>query len=354
MNVYVIENIRRLMKRQAIEAVLIYGKKNKQYFGALTGSGVYLLVSQHKIWQIMDGRYTAQANSTTEDSEIIVCSKGIYIEKIKEILEAEKIFSLAIDNQDFTVSDFLQLQDSELQLTVWKDELIRVRQIKNSNELEKIKKVCALSDKVFEALVPKIKVGMKESEVSAWIHFLGLSFGAEKMAFEPIVVSGVRGAFAHGRPSNKVIVDGELLTVDFGLELEGYQSDCTRTFAMGEISQEQEKIYHTVLEAQLSSIEAVSLRRKARDIDKAARSIIQEAGYGNDFSHGLGHGIGMGGDYPILSPNSQDILENGMVMTCEPGIYIENFGGARIEDVVALYDDNVEILTKYTKELIKI
>ena len=354
MNIHAIENIRCIMNSQDIDAVLIYGKKNKQYFGALTGGGVYLLVSQNKIWQIMDGRYTAQANSMTEDTEIIVCPKGTYIGKIKEILEEEKIFSLALDNQDFTISEFLQLQKSELQLTVWQEDLIRVRQIKNSDELEKIRKVCALSDKVFEALVPKIKVGMKENEVSAWIHFLGLSFGAEKMAFEPIVVSGIRGAFAHGRPSNKIIEEGELLTVDFGLELEGYQSDCTRTFAMGEISPEQEKIYRIVREAQLTSIEAIALGRKTKFVDKAARSIIQEAGYGRYFSHGLGHGIGMGGDFPILSPSSRDVLENGMVMTCEPGIYIENFGGVRIEDVVAVFAGKTEILTKYTKKLIRI
>nr|WP_258232204.1 M24 family metallopeptidase [Streptococcus sp. zg-70] len=234
------------------------------------------------------------------------------------------------------------------------DELERIRSVKTPEEFLKIQAACQLTDDIYSHILPQIRVGMTELELSGLIHYQALKSGASAMAFEPIIASGVRGAYPHGRPTNKRIERGELLTIDFGVILDHYQSDMTRTVAVGLLSRQQKEIYQTVLQAQTQAVSVVVAGLQGRAIDKVAREVIEEAGYGDYFVHGLGHGIGLGGDLPILSPTSSMILEEGMVMTCEPGIYIPEFGGVRIEDVVAVQEGVGKRLTLSNKELIEV
>ena len=174
---------------------------------------------------------------------------------------------------------------------------------------------------------------------------------AKKTSFETIVASGVRSAMPHGVASDKKIEAGDFVTIDFGCVLDGYCSDMTRTFVMSKADTRQKEIYETVLKAQLSAISAIELGKSCAEIDKAARDIIKDAGYGENFGHSLGHSVGIEiHESPNFSPKSTDMLENGNVITVEPGIYIDGFGGVRIEDVVVI-GEKTQNLTNFTKEL---
>lgn len=334
-----------------VDALLIHSKVNKKYIGALTGSGVKVLITKNHFYQLMDGRYINEANLNTNDFENIVFNQGEnYLELVKKICGNSKI---AIETNQIFIKEYLEMQKLGLNIYFLDDQLSRIRMCKDEHELFLIQKACDITDRVYAQLLEKIHVGMTEKEVAAWINFLSLKEGANSMSFETIVVSGIRGCLPHGRPSDKVLNKGELVTVDFGVVYNGYQSDMTRTFAIGKVSDELIKIYDTVYLAQTKGVEFIRANVTGSQVDKYVRDIIQQKGYGQYFTHGLGHGIGMGeNELPLLNKNSEMILLDGMVMSCEPGIYIENLGGVRIEDDVAIINGKGMALNKSPKELI--
>ena len=193
---------------------------------------------------------------------------------------------------------------------------------------------------------------MSEKELVGLLYNESFRAGADCMSFEPIIASGWRGSLPHGRPTNKIIESGELVTIDFGIVIDNYQSDMTRTVGMKNISQELREIYETVRKAQQAAVDLVAPDVEAYRVDSIARNIITNAGYGEYFTHGLGHGIGIGGDIPMMNSDNKNKLCSNMVLTCEPGIYIPNLGGVRIEDVVLVTQDGGEALTKSDKSLI--
>ena len=195
---------------------------------------------------------------------------------------------------------------------------------------------------------------MGENELGALIHYLALKKGASAMAFDPIVASGPRSALPHGRPTQRSFESGDFITIDFGIVLNDYQSDMTRTVALGEASQELKTIYQIVKAAQQAAADFIREGVTGQEVDAVARKIITEAGYGEYFSHGLGHGIGMGGDVPILNPKSQMVLKENMVMSVEPGIYLPGIGGVRIEDDVMIQNGVGVALNQTTKELVSV
>ncbi|GAX46612.1 aminopeptidase P family protein [Pseudolactococcus reticulitermitis] len=352
MNEIGIEKVRHLLAKRKLEAVLVHSNVNKKYFGALSGSGVYLLISQEAAWMILDGRYEGEAIETTSGFQINVVPKGSYIAGLVSILREKHITQLAVESSALTISEYDELKTQSLNINLWENELAEIRSIKLPCEIEKIKAACALTDEVFTEILPKIHVGMKEYELSALITYLCLNKGASSMAFDSIITSGNRTAYPHGRPTSKTMQSGEFVMIDFGVTLDDYQSDMTRTIVLGSATAEMKTIYETVLAAQLAGIEHVKVGKTGQEVDAAARRIIEQAGYGEYFSHGLGHGIGRGGDLPILNPTGKMMLENYMVMSCEPGIYVPNLGGVRIEDDVALIDNVGTPLNKSSKKLL--
>lgn len=347
-----LDQVRELLHADAAEGVLIKTKHNKQYLGGLGGSGVYLLITPTQSFQILDGRYIQEANQLTTQYENIVVPQGSYLPRIIELLKELQIKNLAIESAGFSIQDYLFLTEQGLTIQLWTDELTTIRGIKTEAEIEKIRAACALTDEVFAEILPAIKVGMQENELGALIQYLSLKKGATGMAFDLIIASGPRSAMPHGRPTTRKFEQGDLITIDFGVVLDGYQSDMTRTVALGEPSAELRKVYDIVLAAQLAGIDAIKAGATALDVDQAARSIIEAADYGPYFSHGLGHGIGMGGDMPILNARSTTVLADHMVMSCEPGIYIADVGGVRIEDDVVIIDGIGVPLNQTTKELL--
>ena len=230
--------------------------------------------------------------------------------------------------------------------------------IKQHHEIEKMQRAQRIAERAFDYILPHIKVGAREIDIAAKIYGFFEKESVLPLSFDTIVVSGVRGCLPHGEPTEKAFEFGELITLDFGCTFEGYCSDMTRTVALGEVSAEQRYVYDTVLAAQNAAIEYIKAGVSCFDADKAARDIISEAkafrsnGYGEFFVHSTGHGIGTKvHEEPRLSAKSEDILLTNMVVTVEPGIYIPDWGGARIEDMVWVRDDGVVNLTSTPKEL---
>jgi Xaa-Pro aminopeptidase len=230
-----------------------------------------------------------------------------------------------------------------------------LRAVKDENEVEIMRRASSLSDEVFEALSKERFSGRTERELVWWIDRTFREGGAEGGAFTTIVAAGETGTSPHADPGDRVIESGVLVTVDAGCVVDGYCSDCTRTFAVGEIPQRLQEIYAICLEAQLAGLAAVAPDVNGRDADSVARSVIDEVGLGEAFGHGLGHGVGLQiHEAPTLRPESTDVLEAGNVVSVEPGIYLPGEGGVRIEDLVLVTENGRERLTQFTKELLTV
>jgi len=232
----------------------------------------------------------------------------------------------------------------------------QARLYKTQTELDKMREAAKLGDEAFSHILTFIKVGMKEVEVALELERYMRTQGAESVSFEIIVASGPRSAMPHGLASQKEIQSGELVTLDFGCVIDGYHSDMTRTFGMGKVSDEHRKIYDTVLAAEEAALAAVAPQKLGKDVDAIARSMIADAGYGEYFPHGLGHGVGLEiHEAPNLSPRQEEVvLEPNMVVTVEPGIYIPGDAGVRIEDLTVVTETGVERLCFSDKSFIEL
>ena len=348
-----LEKIRSLIIEKNLDALLIKGKTNKRYIGALTGSGVYVLITKKEAYQILDGRYIEEADKKTIGFIKKIAPQGLYIPSIIEIIRDLNIKNIGIENQAMTIKEYISLKEAGLDITLLTNELGKIRAVKTKEEIDIMKKACELTDEIFAKVISQIKEGMTELEVAALLQYYSMKKGASGMAFETIVASGERGVMPHGRPTTKKLKRNEAITIDFGIVYEGYQSDMTRTISIGTPPKIIQDIYEAVLKAQKLAIDGIKSGARARDIDKIARDSIVNSGFGEYFTHGLGHGMGMGdGEVPTLNNRSEDILEEGMVMSCEPGIYIPNVGGVRIEDDIVIENGVGVSLNKTSKEWI--
>ena len=229
----------------------------------------------------------------------------------------------------------------------------QLRSVKTSDEIESIKKAQAIAEEAFNHILTFIKPGVTEKQIALELDFYMLSHGAEALSFETIAVTGEKTSMPHGVPDDVIVKEGDLVTMDFGAVYKGYHSDMTRTVAVGKASDEQKKIYDVVLSAQKNALSVLKKGLPCAEADKAARSIIEEAGYGEYFGHGTGHGVGVEiHEGPNLSPRSTQKLQAGNVVTVEPGIYIPEKFGVRIEDMALITEKGYENLTSSPKELI--
>ncbi|REC33010.1 peptidase M24 family protein [Enterococcus pseudoavium] len=348
-----IEKLQQLLRESGKDAIVIKNRENKKYFGSLGGSGIYLVVTPSSQVQFFDGRYRQEIKELTTGFENFEVPQGSYLPKIIDWLKKQQMKQLAIEPTGLSIQEY-QVLSEEFMIEIWSHQIQQLRAVKSAQEIQLIQKACQVTDEIFAELLPEIKIGMQENELGALIHYLSLKKGATAMAFDPIVASGPRSALPHGRPTQRAFKAGDLITIDFGIVLDDYQSDMTRTIALGEIQQELQHIYQVVKEAQQAAADFVRVGVTGQEVDAVARKIITEAGYGEYFSHGLGHGIGMGGDVPILNPKSQMVLQEKMVMSIEPGIYLPEIGGVRIEDDVMIQDGVGVALNKTTKELLNV
>ncbi len=329
------------------EGVIISGFANIFYYSGFTSEDATLVITKNRQILLTDSRYIVQARLQAKDFEVFDVATDT-----AKIIKDLPIDTLGFEENIVTISEFARLQKYEKKLVPMSQKLSYPRRFKSKDEILKISKAEELSCSALENVIKKMHTGMTEKEVAIELEYYMRKNGAEKTSFETIVASGVRSSMPHGVATEKLLEDGDFVTIDFGCVLDGYCSDMTRTFVMTKCSPVQKKVYDTVLKAQEEALSKIEIGKKCADIDKIARNIIEEAGYGENFGHSLGHSVGIEiHESPNFSPKSEDFIEKGNVITVEPGIYIENFGGVRIEDIVAI-DDKVKNLTPFTKELI--
>ena len=346
--------LRVLMTTYRLQSMLVTELAYVRYLTGFSGSNGLCLITPTKQFFITDRRYKSQAPQEVNSFKIIIAKQSLF-----PLLAERKLIPIrsrvGFENQHISVANMNSLKKllPTRRFIPATSILENVSAIKDDNEIELIRFAASISDKVFKKLLVLIRPGVRECDIAAEISYWHRKYGAECDAFDPIVASGERGAMPHARASEKIIRSGEMVVLDFGCCYRGYNSDITRTIAVGNPSAEMKKVYKIVFDAQKKAIEAVKSGVPARSIDSIARKHIQQNGYGRYFIHSLGHGLGVHVHDPLrVSAISATVLESGNVVTIEPGIYIPGRGGVRIEDDIVVRESGCDILTTSSKELI--
>ena len=337
-----------------MDALLITNDINRYYITGFDGSAGYALITKGKSVLITDFRYTEQAKRQSTHFEVIQY-EGSYFDAVNLVLKDQKVAVLGFEEHNVTYEQYLQyIEKIKIDKLIRSGRIIEeLRMVKEADEIEKMRKAAGIADKAFLHIQQFIKPGTVEKDIALELEFFMKKNGASGLSFDTIVASGVRSSLPHGHASGKVIESGDLVTMDFGCIYEGYCSDMTRTVAVGKISEDQKKVYNIVLEAQMRALQAIVPTKTGLEIDMVARSHINSNGYEKNFGHGLGHGVGLEiHEEPRVSKAGDKILLPGMVVTVEPGIYIEGFCGVRIEDMVVVTEQGIENLTSSKKELL--
>lgn len=345
--------LREHFNQHSIDGILITSSYNRQYVSGFTGTAGVALVSDKGAKFITDFRYVEQAQQQAVGFDIVQHSGPIQEEIAKQVKELG-IKHLGFEKDHVTYSLFDTYQQSlDTTLVPVSGLMENMRLIKDESELSIIKEAVQIADAAFDHILGFIRPGLKEIDVSNELEFFMRKKGAVSSSFDIIVASGYRSALPHGVASDKIIENGELVTLDFGAYFKGYCSDITRTVAVGNPSDELKKIYNTVLEAQLKGVQGIKPGMTGKEADALTRDHITAMGYGEYFGHSTGHGLGMEvHEGPGLSFRSDTVLEPGMVVTVEPGVYIAGLGGTRIEDDIVITENGNEILSTSTKELL--
>lgn len=351
-----LSKLRQKLAANNLDAAFIYSKENRRYISGFTGSTGYVIVTANKAYFVTDFRYREQAQQQCKGFEVIIHGSSL-LNQLKETIQGANIKTMGVEDSFMTVVFHENLKSNleGVELVPLKGIMDDLRLYKDAEEIESIAKAASIADAAFAHILSFIKPGMTEREVAVELEYFCKKSGASDMSFESIVASGVRSSLPHGVFSDKVINQGEFLTMDFGCVYNGYCSDMTRTVFVGKADEKQKKIYNTVLEAQEKALEQIKPGLLGKEVDKIARDIITAAGYGENFGHGLGHGVGLAvHEEPRLSPMGDRALEANMVVTDEPGIYIAEYGGVRIEDLVLVTADGHRVLSKSPKHLIEL
>ncbi|CAD2075429.1 putative peptidase [Jeotgalicoccus aerolatus] len=344
------DKIQQLLERESLDALLVMSAENRRYLSEFTGSSGALIITKESRFLMSDFRYKAQGAEQAEEFEFILQEKGL-LESIVSFMNSKGLKRIGFEGEHVNYNTYSQLSKS-FDVVPLTGEVEKIRLIKTDEELDLIIKACEIADQSYEYILTYVKAGMTELEVKNELEAHMTSLGASGPSFDTIVASGHRGALPHGVASDKVIEDGDMVTLDFGAWYKGYASDITRTFAVGSVSPEMEEIYNIVLESQLKSLDEIKAGMTGKEADSIARDVISAKGHGEHFGHSLGHGLGLEvHELPGLSQKSTMTLEPGMVITIEPGIYVDGLGGVRIEDDAVVTEKGLKKLTHSSKKL---
>lgn len=348
-----VTKLREAMRKENLQAMLVTSDINRRYMTGFTGTAGVSVITLEDAYFITDFRYTEQANEQVKGFEIIE-HKGLIQDEVGNLVKKLALDHIGFEKNHLTYGQYEIYKNKINAPLLPADNIIeRIRLIKDSEEINILKKACKIADDAFEHILSYIKPGTKEIDVANELEFFMRKQGATSSSFDMIVASGLRSSLPHGVASEKQIQAGELVTLDFGALYQGYCSDITRTVAVGSISDELKNIYDIVLQAQITGVEGIKAGMSAKEADRLTRDYIEQKGYGEYFGHSTGHGLGMEvHEMPGLSFRSEEMLVPGMVVTIEPGIYVPNVGGCRIEDDVVITENGAERLTKSSKELI--
>ncbi len=338
------------------EAILICSPENRRYFTGFPSSDGYLVVTKNDAVFFTDSRYIEAAQNSVKNCRAQKLTK--VSDEVKNFIKENNILKIYIERNRMSVStaDFLKQVFAPCRVTASKKletEIDNIRRAKGEEEKEYILTAQKIAEEAFEHILTFIKPGVTEKQIALELDFYMLSHGAEAVSFETIAVTGAKSSMPHGVPDETVVKNGDFITMDFGAVYKGYHSDMTRTVAVGEITEEQKKVYEIVLSAQKNALSVLRNGLPLAEADKAARDIIDNAGYGEYFGHSTGHGVGIEiHENPTLAPKAKGVLEIGDVVTVEPGIYLPGKFGVRIEDMALITADGYENLTSTPKELI--
>jgi len=336
------------------EALLISSLPNIRWACGFTGSNGLLLVSRRKAVFVTDGRYTDQAQDEVEGAEVVIADNGL-VSRLVDLGFLDDLSQVLFQADHVTVSKQTALRKHLSDIEWMGESQLLANDIasKESAEVDQIRRAQNLTESVFEEVISLVEPGMTEKEVAAEITYRHLKRGADKMSFDPIVASGPNGAYPHAPPTDRQLREGELIVLDMGCFLDGYASDMTRTVSLGHPPSAAQRGYEVVQAAQEKALDVARAGLTGKKLDSAARTVIEGAGLGDYFSHGLGHGIGLQvHEWPRVSKTEENELTEGACVTIEPGVYVpEQEYGVRIEDIVVLNTNSCENLTSTSKEL---
>lgn len=339
---------------EKIDAYLILSEQNRFYFTGFHSTFGCVILTKNERFFLTDPRYASEARSRVSGFNIVTTTgSGLYTDTVK-ILAKLGVKEIGFEDEFVTVADFKSLKNAldDFTLKAASDEIASLRVIKTSDEVKKVAIAEALTAKALAKTIPFLKAGVTEREISNEITHQMLLLGADGTAFESIVAFGENTANPHHHPSDKKLEKGDMVTFDIGARVNGYCGDMTRTFCFGSPSEKLAKIHNIVLEAQKYALSNLKAGMTGREAHLLADEYITAHGYGEYFTHSLGHGIGVDvHERPYLSLRSEEILRENMIVSVEPGIYIDGLGGVRIEDLVVIKEGGIENLTDFDKKI---
>lgn len=346
--------LRKQLGQSKLDGLLVSNIKNVMYLTGFTGSSGYFLISKSNCVLVSDSRYRTQIETECPDIDSeIRTAKTEMNQSVNKVVGSLKCTTLGFESTSVSHQLFSQL-DSELKCELvptagWVESL---RAVKDKSEIASIRRSIQVNERAFQVIRSQMTNDQTELQIAHNLEHQMRAFGATKCAFDPLVGVGPRAALPHGKPSHRRVGESPFILIDWGAEVDRYMSDLTRVLVTGKITAKLKKIYDIVLKAQLSAIRKIRPGVSTKEVDAAARSVIDKAGYGKYFGHGLGHGFGLEiHETPIMSPSRNHVLQKNMVVTVEPGIYIPGWGGVRIEDDVLVTDDGHDVLSKLPKQL---
>lgn len=343
------ERLRDRLEELEVDAVILSAPANLRYITGFSGEGWGIVDTTTTI--VTDSRYELRARDEAPDSELLVRTGSIK-GPVAEYLSESEAECIGFEADHLTVSqrDELAEELNSAELVPLKGLLREARMIKDADELETLRRAIAATDQAFAQVAAALAPGISEKELALEIERQVLLAGGDKLSFDTIAASGPNAAHPHAEPSGRKLQPGDVVKMDFGAQIDGYHADLTRTLFLGQPDEKQREIYRTVLQAQNEATDACCAGMSAKDLDGVAREVIKAAGYGDSFGHGLGHGVGLQvHEGPTVGQTSDDTLESGMTITLEPGVYLDGWGGVRIEDIVLVTEDGCEVLTGAAK-----
>ncbi|MFB3737414.1 MAG: M24 family metallopeptidase [Candidatus Velamenicoccus archaeovorus] len=337
-----------------VEALLVSRLPNVRYLTGFTGSNGQVIVrADGSALFLTDGRYDEQSRREVPDLERRIYLEGM-VAAVREAATQLGLGRLGFEGDGLTYRTYTDIAgDLPVELVAVNGVVERLRWVKDPEELVVVGRAQEVTDVAFEAVLPRLREGVTERELAFEVEVELRAAGAEDLAFDTIVGFGEDAAEPHHHPGERPLRPGDVVKLDFGGRVDGYHCDMTRTVAFGEPPGELRAIHELVARAQRAGIEAVRAGAPAAEVDRAARRVVEEAGYGERFSHGLGHGVGLEiHEGPRLHWTSPDVLAAGAVVTVEPGVYVPGLGGVRIEDMVEVTEDGCRVFPRSSKELI--
>ncbi|MEJ2207540.1 MAG: Xaa-Pro peptidase family protein [Anaerolineae bacterium] len=346
-----LEKLRNSMAEGELDAMLVTQPENRRYLSGFTGSAGTLVITPDQAILITDFRYYEQVARQAPEFELARIRTKL-ADLLPGLLQDLGVARLGFESQHLTVDQYRELTDAtgDVEWQATKEMVERLRAVKEEDEVEALRRSAALTDAAFAHLLSVIQPGMTETQAAWEIEAYMRSHGASKVAFDLIVAAGPNGALPHARPGTHIIQEGEPIVCDIGCVIDGYCSDMTRTFCLGQPEAHYLEVWQIVLRAQEAAEAAIEPGMTAVEADALARRVIEQAGYGEQFGHGLGHGVGLAiHEKPRASRLSDEVLEADMSLTVEPGIYLPGEFGVRIEDLVMIRPGGVEVLSQSPK-----